>query len=140
MLIAQEDWVLCRVFHKTKSEDTAKLVLEIETTPSSNPNSLTLAPSSPTNQTLPFGAAYDHMIDSFSSSMAVQNPNNCSLMNLLQFSRETNKNNSTVTQISPKGDDGYGFIWDMDLEESSLQHNGVDGMRFEFDNNSMVML
>ncbi|CAJ1968176.1 unnamed protein product [Sphenostylis stenocarpa] len=56
-------------------------------------------------------------------------------MGLLHFSRETNPNSSSITQISPKCDDGYGFLWDMDLEENSF-HDGVasnmvDGMRFE---------
>jgi len=64
-------------------------------------------------------------------------------MGLLHL-RETNANSSTITQISPKCDDGYGFLWDMDIEESSF-HDGVasnmvDGMRFEVDNNSMVLL
>ncbi|XP_061367486.1 NAC domain-containing protein 21/22-like [Gastrolobium bilobum] len=139
----KEDWVLCRVFHKGKADNSAKLnqQLMFETTVPS----LTLASSSPTNQTMPVG--YNQLAP-FSSTMAThhhQNPNqNNSLMNLLQFSRETNYNNgSSVTQISPKGDDEYGFLWDMDLEENSF-HDGVasnlDGMRFEVDNNSMVLL
>lgn len=68
-------------------------------------------------------------------------------MGLLQFSRETNTNNSsTVTQISPKCDDnnGYGFLWDMDLEENSFNDgvaSNLDGMRFfELDNNNSVVL
>lgn len=71
-------------------------------------------------------------------------------MGLLHFSRETiNANNdSTVTQISSKGDDGYGFLWDMDLEENNSLDDGVasnlDAIRFDVDNNinnnNMVML
>ena len=109
--------------------------------------SLTLASSSPTNQTMPGG--YNRLASFSSSSMANHHlsPNqNSYAMNLLHFSREGNTNSSTVTQISPKGDDGYGFIWDMDLEEHSLEDGGVasnlDGMRFEVDNNNnnMVLL
>lgn len=75
-------------------------------------------------------------------------------MDLFEFSRETTNtnNSSSVTQISPKGeDDGYGFLWDMDLEENTSFHHGavgvatsnLDGIRFQFDNddnNSMVFL
>lgn len=104
----------------------------------------TIVPSL-TNQTMPIGY---NQFASFSSSMTTthhchlnENQNN-SLMNLLQFSKETNNNCSSVTQISPKCDDGYGYLWDMDLED---HHDGVassdmEGMRFEVDNNSMVLL
>ncbi|KAI4301084.1 hypothetical protein L6164_034400 [Bauhinia variegata] len=137
----KEDWVLCRVFHKSKTDNDAKLSPQLMLETSTTAPSLTLA-SSTTNQTLPCGY---NQITSL-SSMATHHrhhQNQNSLVNLLQFSRETN-NNSSVTQISPKGDDGYGFLWDdMDLEENSFQ-NGVtsnlDGMRFEIDNNSMVFL
>ncbi|XP_027367564.1 protein CUP-SHAPED COTYLEDON 3 [Abrus precatorius] len=120
----KEDWVLCRVFHKGKADNSAKLnpqlMFETTTLPS-----LTLASSSPTNQTTPVG--YNH--------------NNSNFMNILQFSKETNTNSSSVTQISP--DDGYGFLWNMDMEENSF-HDGMDsnldGMRFEVDNNSMVLI
>lgn len=131
----KEDWVLCRVFHKGKTENNAKL----------SPQEMyeTIAPSL-TNQTMPIGY---NQFASFSSSMTThhchlnENQNN-SLMNLLQFSKETNNNCSSVTQISPKCDDGYEFLWDMDLED---HHDGVassdmEGMRFEVDNNSMVLL
>lgn len=110
--------------------------------------SLTLASSSPTNQTMP--SVYNR-IDSFSSSMTtlhhlIPNQNNSSMMNLLHYSRDTNpnNNNSTITQISSKGDhDGYGFLWNMDLEENSLEDgvaSNLDAIRFEVDNNNMVLL
>ena len=138
---------MCRVFHKGKADNNAKLnpQLMFEATPPS----LTLASSCPTNQNnMHVGC---NQLPNFSSSMVTHNHHhhhqsqnqNGSLMNLLQFSKETNTNCSTVTQISPKGDDGYGFIWDMDLEENSF-HDGVasnlNDMRFEVDNDSMVLL
>ncbi|XP_027352786.1 protein CUP-SHAPED COTYLEDON 3-like [Abrus precatorius] len=140
----KEDWVLCRVFHKSKEENSSKLSTQLvyETTPPS----LTLASSSPTNQSIPVGY---NRFPSFSSSMPTHhhfNPTqNNSLMNLLHFSRETNTNNSTVTHISTKGDDGYGFLWDMDLEENSLDDgvaSNLDAIRFDLDNNNnnMVLL
>ncbi|XP_027934266.1 protein CUP-SHAPED COTYLEDON 3-like [Vigna unguiculata] len=146
----KEDWVLCRVFHKGKSDNSAKLNSQLmyeNTVPS-----LTLASSSPTNQTIGY-----NQLPHFSSSITPhhnhhhhqnqnqsQTQNNNSFMGLLHFSRETNANSSTITQISPKCDDGYGFLWDMEIEENSF-HDGVasnmvDGMRFEVDNNSVVLL
>lgn len=143
---------MCRVFHKGKADNSAKLIMYESTVPS-----LTLASSSPTNQNTTPSIGYNQLLAPFSSSMAThhhhhhhipnqsQNNNNNSLMGLLQFSRETNTNNSsTVTQISPKCDDnGYGFLWDMDLEENSFHDGGasnLDGMRFEVDNNNSVVL
>ncbi|MED6137740.1 hypothetical protein PIB30_067820 [Stylosanthes scabra] len=161
----KEDWVLCRVFHKGKTENSAKLSPQFmyEATPSS----LTLASSSsspPTNHTnCNLHVIGYNQLPNFSSSsspMAIhhnhhhhhQNQNgSSSLMNLLQFST---KENSTITQVSPKSgggggccdDGGYGgFMWDMDLEETSFHDGGViasnlNDMRFEVDNNTMVML
>ncbi|KAK7378476.1 hypothetical protein VNO80_03918 [Phaseolus coccineus] len=139
----KEDWVLCRVFHKSKEDNNgSKLMYEYDTTP----QSLTLASSSPTNQTMPGG--YNRFPTSFTSSMPLPthhhhhhhfNTNqNSSFMDLLHFSRDTNTNNSIVTQISSKGDDGYGFLWDMDLEENSLEDavaSNLDAITFEIDNN-----
>jgi hypothetical protein len=122
------------------------------------PPSLTLSSSSPSNyQTIPI--PYNR-IDSFSSSMTTlhhlnpnQNNTTSIMNNLLHYSRETNNpnnnnnnnNDSIITQISSKCDDGYGFLWNMDLEENSLvEEDGVasnlDAIRFEVDNNNMVML
>lgn len=146
----KEDWVLCRVFHKGKADNSAKLNPQLMHYNENTVPSLTLASSSPTNQTTPVG--YNTQLAPFSSSMTThhhhhpnQNQNNNSLMSLLQFSRETiNTNSSTITtQISPKCDDGYGFLWDMDLEENSFNDgvaSNLDGMRFEVDNNSVVLL
>ncbi|XP_004493788.1 NAC domain-containing protein 21/22 [Cicer arietinum] len=147
----KEDWVLCRVFHKSKEDNNNNNNSKINTQQlmyeTTHP-SLTLASSSPTNQTMP--SVYNR-IDSFSSSMTtlhhlIPNQNNSSMMNLLHYSRDTNpnNNNSTITQISSKGDhDGYGFLWNMDLEENSLEDgvaSNLDAIRFEVDNNNMVLL
>ncbi|KAJ7972638.1 NAC domain protein [Quillaja saponaria] len=137
----KEDWVLCRVFHKSKGEDnnakkSPEFMLELEHTPPC----LTLASSSPNSQNMPSG--YDQ-ITSFSSLPAHHdqnlNQNSNSLLNLLQFSRETNS--TTSTQISPKDhEDDYGFLWDIDLEGNSLENGLVDEMRFNIDHNSMIFL
>ncbi|XP_058737952.1 NAC domain-containing protein 21/22-like [Vicia villosa] len=142
----KEDWVLCRVFHKSKEDNNSKLNTQefiYETTPPS----LTLMSSSPTNyQTIPTGY---NRIDSFSSSMTTlhhlnpnQNNNSSIINNLFQYSPHTNNNNnnnSTITQISSKCDDEYGFLWNMDLEENSLEDgvaSNMDAIRFEVDNNN----
>ncbi|XP_045830919.1 protein CUP-SHAPED COTYLEDON 3-like [Trifolium pratense] len=131
----KEDWVLCRVFHKGKTENSTKL----------SPQDMyeTIAPSL-TNQTMPIGY---NQFASFSSSMTThhchsnENQNN-SLMNLRQFSKDANTNCSSVTQISPKCDDGYGFLWDMDLEDhhDGVSSSNLEGMRFEVDNNNCMVL
>ncbi|XP_028775138.1 NAC domain-containing protein 77-like [Neltuma alba] len=153
----KEDWVLCRVFHKTKSDDNtnnSNISAELMWDSISSP-SLTLASSSsPTSHNFPL-LAYNQLSSSSTSSIPTfinntqPNHHSNSLLNFLQFSRETNTaTTSTVTQdqISPRGggggDDGYGgFFWDMGLEDNSGFQNGVDAMRsFEVDNNSMVLL
>ncbi|KAJ7977228.1 NAC domain protein [Quillaja saponaria] len=142
----KEDWVLCRVFHKGKEGDntSAKLNPEFMFETTSNTTAcLNLTSSSPSSQNIPRG--YDQ-ITSFSSTPTHQNFNqNTSLLNLLQFSRETNITNSTTsTQISPKADDNYGFLWDIDLEGNGLENgmvaSNLDEMRFEIDHNSMLFL
>ncbi len=126
---SQEDWVLCRVFHKGKamapnSENSNKLSpqLTFETTS-----------YAPNNQTMPCG------FTSFASTPCHQNHNHSnSLLNLLQFAQGTDTNN----EISSKGDDEYGFLWDMNLEEDSLENgapSNLEEIRFEIDN-SMVFL
>ncbi|KAG4913250.1 hypothetical protein JHK84_053707 [Glycine max] len=150
----KEDWVLCRVFHKSKEDDNMSSILVQYETITPPPSSLTLASSSPTNQAMPHGG-YNNRLASFSnSSMSTHqyhhhfNPtqqNANSLMDLLHFSRETNTNNTFLTQIGAKGDDAYGFLWDMDLTENSLEDgvaSNLDAIRFEVDNNNnnMVLL
>ncbi|KAE9619381.1 hypothetical protein Lal_00047961 [Lupinus albus] len=132
----KEDWVLCRVFHKGKEDNNAKLSPQLM---------FDAIATSSTNQTIPVG--YNQLAyfpSSTPNNLHHQNLNqNNSLMNLLNYSHDTNTNCSAVTQISPKGDDGYGFLWDMDIEENSFQDgvaSNLDGIRFEVDNNSMVSL
>ncbi|KAI5394885.1 hypothetical protein KIW84_061492 [Lathyrus oleraceus] len=129
----KEDWVLCRVFHKGKTENNGKL----------SPQDMyeTIAPSL-TTQAMPIGYNYNQFAP-FSSSMTTQHYNqNDSLLNLLQLSKETNTNCSSVTQISPKCDDGYGFLWDMDLEDhhDGVESSNLEGIRFEVDNNNSSMV
>jgi len=130
--------VLCRVFHKSKEENnSSKMMYEYETTP----QSLTMASSSPTMNrfstsfpsSMPLPSHHHHHHHHFNANQ------NSSFMDLLHFSRDTNTNNTIVTQITSKGDDGYGFLWDMDLEENGLQDavaSNLDAITFEIDNNN----
>lgn len=98
--------------------------------------------SPPTNQIMACG--YNNQIASFASTTPRhqnQNENqSSSLLNLLHFSQEITSTNTNG--ISSKGDDEYGFLWDMNLEDNSMENgapSNLDEMRFEIDN-SMVFL
>ncbi|KAG8641777.1 hypothetical protein MANES_12G033500v8 [Manihot esculenta] len=148
----KEDWVLCRVFHKSKGENSSKFDEQFmfETTVPSN--NLSASPLTDHNhQGLPCG--YHQQITSLSSSATPShhhhhhqvNHDQNSLINLLQLSQETNTNifMNTTVDMSSKKDDEYGFLWeDMNLEENSLGNGGassMENMRFEM-GNSMVFL
>lgn len=141
-LLSQEDWVLCRVFHKGKEEmnSTMKLSpddLMLETT-ISRTAPLTIPPPTHNDQNVHCG--YSNQITSFSTTPPNQshshNNHSNSLLNLLQLSQE--KYTNSVTEISSKNDD-YGFLWDMNLEESGFENGTLGDMRFELEN-SMVLL
>ncbi|MED6206827.1 hypothetical protein PIB30_030388, partial [Stylosanthes scabra] len=143
----KEDWVLCRVFHKSKEENSGKVMmydsisthnhqLSINHTNNFSSSSMALATHhlNPNhhnhnhNNNNTYYNAMNNFLHHFSSSRDNNNNNN---------------NNSSVThQISPKGDDGYGFIWDhMDLEDNSLEDGGVpsshlEPIKFQVDNNN----
>ncbi|KAK7396441.1 hypothetical protein VNO78_17452 [Psophocarpus tetragonolobus] len=130
----KEDWVLCRVFHKSKED--SKVVYE------TSASSLTLASSSPTNHAMPVG--YNRLPTSISMPTHHHhhhlnpnpNQNASSFMDLLHFSRQTNT----------KADDAYAFLWDMDLHENNLEPavaSNLDTITFQVDNNhddNMVLL
>lgn len=150
----KEDWVLCRVFHKSRAENNCARLSPQDMFETSAPSLYTFPSSSPpTNQNQPPGFTsmpphhHDYQYQNQTSS----------LMNLLQFSRETNTPNTTTSSLTSqtipmKGDNnnnvgyGDGFLWDMDLEESSIHHHNhvasnLDGiMRFEIDEDSLVLL
>ncbi|XWS46988.1 hypothetical protein CRYUN_Cryun14cG0115300 [Craigia yunnanensis] len=136
----KEDWVLCRVFHKSTGENSTNL---------SHPmlyETSTHAPNSLTDQTSMPYEGYQQ-ISSLSITPTHQSHGQ-SLLNLLQYSQEKNTNNNHPCsyEISSKVDDDYEFLWDMNMEENSLGDHHIHGvdsnledMRFEIDN-SMVFL
>ncbi|KAJ6998137.1 protein CUP-SHAPED COTYLEDON 3 [Populus alba] len=142
----KEDWVLCRVFHKSKAEDyNAKFSpqLMFETTTSSGTVNLAASPLSTDHQTLPCG--YHQQMTSLSSNPPHQNQDQSSLLNLLQLSQDRNANPNISTDISSRAVDEYAFLWDdMNMEETSLGDgvlaSNLEDMRFEIDHNSMVFI
>ncbi|KAG6785787.1 protein CUP-SHAPEDTYLEDON 2-like [Populus alba x Populus x berolinensis] len=135
----KEDWVLCRVFHKSKAEDSTKFMFE-STTDSGSTVNLTASPLTADHQTLARG--YQQMI---SLSSTPPHQDQTSLLNLLQLSQDRNSKYPMDADISSKAVDEYGFLWDdMNLEENSLGDgvvaSNLEDMRFEIDHNSMVFL
>ncbi|XVF21567.1 hypothetical protein REPUB_Repub12eG0100600 [Reevesia pubescens] len=132
----KEDWVLCRVFHKSKGGDQNCTKLS---SPMMFDTSTHHAPSSLTDQTT-MACGYQQI-----SSLSTHQSHGQSLLNLLQCQEKNN--NPCSNEVSSKVDDDYEFLWDMNMEENSLgDHNHIHGvasnledMRFEIDN-SMVFL
>nr|UBT01670.1 NAC transcription factor 66 [Litchi chinensis] len=141
----KEDWVLCRVFHKSRSGDNSTKLSPpflFETTAANNASSYINSAASPAltdTSTMPFGY-HPQQISSSTPPYQNHSSQTSSRLNLLQYSQE--KNTNQVTEITSECDDEYGFLWDMNLEETSLE-NGVapnmEDIRFEMDN-GMVFL
>ncbi|XP_015968039.1 protein CUP-SHAPED COTYLEDON 3-like [Arachis duranensis] len=112
----KEDWVLCRVFHKSKEENSGKLIMyDSISTHHESSNSMALVSTHHLNP-INNHNAMNNFLHHFSSSRDDSQTNNA------------NNNNNN----SPKGYDGYGFIWDhMDLEDHS-----VPSSDFQVDNNN----
>lgn len=132
----KEDWVLCRVFHKSKGENGT-------TASASSPTYGTSPPTQDTSmhcgyQQLMAPPHQNHNNQTTSLvNFAVLNPN------FLQCTQEMR--NCTTTAMttdlmdSKDGEDDYGFLWDMtSLEENSLGNGGLpsnlEDMGFEVDN------
>ncbi|KAA8543378.1 hypothetical protein F0562_021127 [Nyssa sinensis] len=119
----KEDWVLCRVFHKSKGENSDKLSPQNVFETTAGATSPSLAPSPPSEQTFPCGY---HPITSFSQSTSHQIHNPSTLLNLATLSPNflhlyQEKNSIvSVNEINSKCEDEYGFLFDMSFEESSL--------------------
>ncbi|RVX19464.1 NAC domain-containing protein 21/22 [Vitis vinifera] len=131
--------VLCRVFHKTKSESSSKLSPQyvFDTTAS--------ASSPPTHdQTLPCGY---QQIPSFSPTHPHQNHDQTTLLNLavlnpnlVHFASQEMNPCAAANEINSKGSgaDEYGFLWDMSCSlGDGVPSSNLEDMRFE-ENNSIV--
>ncbi|KAJ4726901.1 NAC domain protein [Melia azedarach] len=134
----KEDWVLCRVFHKSKGENGAKLSPQFifDSTATANNNasilSMNSSTASPPIVTVPFG------YQPVSSTPSYHNHNSSnSMLNLLQFSSlEKNSSDDQIPDdITSKNDV---FFWDMELQANL--GDGLEDMRFDQTENSMVFL
>ncbi|TYI00671.1 hypothetical protein ES332_A11G150200v1 [Gossypium tomentosum] len=96
----KEEWVLCRVFHKSKEENSTKL---------SSPMMLETSSTHHAHET-----AYQHISSLSTATPTYQSHAQC-LLNLLQYNSHQENNSN---EVSSKVDDGYEFLWDM--EENSL--------------------
>ncbi|OWM81500.1 NAC domain-containing protein 21/22-like [Punica granatum] len=135
----KEDWVLCRVFHRSKAAadniNDSNVDLShhfmLETTTLSPPsNNLTLMPRAG------YGSNhnYDPLLSSSASSTLHQNNltsnsndnNNSSLFHLLQHHLDKNSSDGNSKAM----DDMHGFFWGVDGLSSN---NSLSGMRFDLD-------
>lgn len=133
----KEDWVLCRVFHKTKTtENNHQLspqdVFEAEATAADT----SLVP----HQILPLGYLHQSPAPSQHQNPNPNNPLELSTLNpnFLQLSQ--------IMMINSKcEEDKYGYLFDMNFEESNLGSDGImasnmEEMGFEDDDHSLVFL
>ncbi|GMI73548.1 KIR1, NAC domain containing protein 74 [Hibiscus trionum] len=131
----KEDWVLCRVFHKSKggensTEMSPRMMYEAST------------------QTSMACGGYRQISCSLSATPAHHQPHGQSLLNLLHSSQLKNNNNNSFSnhEVSSKVvDDDYEFLWDMNMEDHHhVQGHGVadsnlEDIRFEVDNSMIVL-
>ncbi|XP_056163656.1 NAC domain-containing protein 21/22-like [Syzygium oleosum] len=159
----KEDWVLCRVFHRSKAEGSDKLsppyMFEAPSTTAINiAPSLKSPPNDPTT-TMPYHHHQHHsyhatLTSSLSSSSTHHHDHhhnhNSNSLHLLHYPNNVQERNmppasNMMSDIDSKFvDDDYGFLWDANLEESSIcdgvsSNLGREDVRFEMDN-SVVFL
>lgn len=115
----KEDWVLCRVFNKSKEEDHINKLFHSPQYVFENTNAVANSPymstSPPTGQTF-LSNHYQTMITSFSQTPPHQNKNPSTLQNPSALN----------PNLVLKSDDEYGFLFDMNFEENNFGDHGVD--------------
>ncbi|KAK3441140.1 hypothetical protein EUGRSUZ_B01567 [Eucalyptus grandis] len=161
-----EDWVLCRVFHRSKAESSDKLSPPyMFEAPSTTTTAINIAPSleSPPNDLIPTMPYHHHhhsypstVTSSLSSSSThyhdhPHNHNSNSLLHLLHCSNNNQERNMPLVSnmmldidSNVVDDDEYSLLWDANLEESSIvdgvsSNLGRENVRFEMDH-SVVFL
>lgn len=145
LFVWQEDWVLCRVFQKSKGERS-------NNSSSSNnelsPDHILENSNSPPDQTFPSSAGHYQNITSFSPipSHQFQNPSTfysspaSSYPNYFPHSYDQQDiNNFPIAEINAKCEDDYPFSFEENFPGSSLADPNIGEMRFDEDN-SLVYL
>lgn len=133
-VLLQEDWVLCRVFHKSKTPDNTPPFL-FDTAANRHHHSSFISPPSPPLTTDSSAVHFGY------------HPQQIAHHNILQYNSQekSNTDNNQIEEMNKcgSGDDEYGFLWDMNLEDNNIASVGVDSnmedIRFELDN-SMVFI
>ncbi|KAK6940655.1 NAC domain [Dillenia turbinata] len=157
----KEDWVLCRVFHKSRGENSGRLSPQNGTYETldgkNNASSPTLAaspPTEPSHQTTAILPCSGYQqITSFCQNHFHNNQNqpqnsllNLALLNpnFLHTFSKLEGNPTSHSEVSSRIGDDYGFSWDMNLEESLVDGandpSHMEDMRFDEDDTSMVFL
>ncbi|XP_030451520.1 NAC domain-containing protein 21/22 [Syzygium oleosum] len=139
----KEDWVLCRVFHKSKEDNAINTLLS----PHYTFNEATAASSlplvnfdashynPPPNQAFSCGMmTYPQVASLSSTSSSLHGHKSHSTLNLLHQSK------GISTKLI---DDGYGFTWDMNFEDNSLVGDALptnlEDMSIEMDGGSVFL-
>ncbi|KAK1356676.1 Protein CUP-SHAPED COTYLEDON 3 [Heracleum sosnowskyi] len=137
----QEDWVLCRVFHKAKTENTNQLspqdVFEVQDATAYDTSPLS-------NRNLPLGYFQQQQFNQMTAQgpLPLQNPNN-----LLQFPslnpnhRQLSQTDNSTTlarvndimMMNSKCDDqnNYRFLFDMNFDDGNMEDVLDSNMRFD---------
>ncbi|KAL4326309.1 hypothetical protein GQ457_11G003260 [Hibiscus cannabinus] len=135
----KEDWVLCRVFHKSSGDNKSQTMLE--TSSSHGPSS--------TDQT---GMHCGYQLQQISSSLSFPQPHQNqgrSFLSLLQRNNSPEKNDDNNNypygnEVSSKVEDvedEFEFLWDMGMEQNSFGgvSSNLEDMGFDVDENERVM-
>ncbi|KAK3028145.1 hypothetical protein RJ639_039006 [Escallonia herrerae] len=134
----QEDWVLCRVFHKSKGEGNNELSPENVFESTAGATSPALAsPPALTDQITNLTCGCHHFTSFSQSPPPTQNNDPSS--NLMDLSA----GNPNFLQLSHDANgavNDYGFLFDMSFEESSMGDGNLKEMRFDDDENGLVFL
>ncbi|KAE8730625.1 NAC domain-containing protein 21/22 [Hibiscus syriacus] len=137
----KEDWVLCRVFHKSKGgENSTRLSSQMMLEPSIH---------------APYLIDQTTMACGYLPSKPPHQGHGQNLLNLLQYNshheKDNNDNNDNryINEISSKFDDDYEFLWNMNMDENNLgdhHHEFIHGVASNVDDvrlgidNSMILL
>ncbi|KAL2487996.1 protein CUP-SHAPED COTYLEDON 3-like [Forsythia ovata] len=120
----KEDWVLCRVFHKGKGENSNQVLSPQNIYDSTTCTNMVASP--PTNEQALPNNGYQNMITSFdqgqntSTFLDILAPD-IDRSNYLQLSQEMNiETTSSCKMIQTKFEDDYGFLFNTSFEDSTL--------------------
>lgn len=134
----QEDWVLCRVFHKSKAEENNNNQCQhmhdhFTASTSSPPTCYTCQQTnnsfSSNNPTLSQEPIISHINPNLNNVLSNNNYSPTSLnpnTNLLHLLKEGNSSYSwsDLVSASVKNDDDYGFLWDITMEDQTISKLG----------------